>query len=208
MYPHQHFGGSTGYGHEESGGREALDQAFAEIFGAESAIVRAQVCHSLLLFLCLTGVICYLTNSHSIPVFLRYSCYHLCIVCFPKAWRWGKFVFPSPVLVLDWELIFVQMISCFRWIYYMFRLIICQLLAVAGAPYDTLEEVIGVRDSNGLGSLKDFGIDYREVPVCIGSSTTSKLSTCWDLYFSYRWFITEYYLYFSLLRMEDLIGKP
>lgn len=38
-----HFGGSTGYGHEESGGREALDQAFAEIFGAESAIVRAQV---------------------------------------------------------------------------------------------------------------------------------------------------------------------
>lgn len=39
----QHFGGSTGYGHEEAGGREALDQVFAEIFGAESAIVRAQV---------------------------------------------------------------------------------------------------------------------------------------------------------------------
>lgn len=37
-----HFGGSTGYGHEEAGGREALDRAFAEIFGAESAIVRAQ----------------------------------------------------------------------------------------------------------------------------------------------------------------------
>lgn len=44
MYLHQHFGGSTGYGHEEAGGREALDQAFAEIFGAESAIVRSQVC--------------------------------------------------------------------------------------------------------------------------------------------------------------------
>lgn len=40
---HQHFGGSTGYGHEEAGGREALDQAFAEIVGAESAIVRSQV---------------------------------------------------------------------------------------------------------------------------------------------------------------------
>jgi len=39
-------------------------------------------------------------------------------------------------------------------------------LAVAGAPYDTLEEVIGKRDSNGLGSLKDFGVEYREVPVC------------------------------------------
>ncbi|GAU35070.1 hypothetical protein TSUD_69930 [Trifolium subterraneum] len=40
-----------------------------------------------------------------------------------------------------------------------------QLLAVAGAPYDTLEEVIGKRDSGGLGSLQDFGIKYREVPL-------------------------------------------
>ncbi|KAL7249509.1 hypothetical protein ACSBR1_011664 [Camellia fascicularis] len=38
-----HFGGSTGYGHEDAGGREALDQAFAEIVGAESAIVRSQI---------------------------------------------------------------------------------------------------------------------------------------------------------------------
>lgn len=45
IYLHQHFGGSTGYGHEEAGGREALDQAFAEIVGAESAIVRSQVCN-------------------------------------------------------------------------------------------------------------------------------------------------------------------
>ena len=30
-------------GHDEAGGRGALDQAFAEIFGAESAIVRSQV---------------------------------------------------------------------------------------------------------------------------------------------------------------------
>lgn len=50
---HQHFGGSTGYGHEESGGREALDQAFAEIFGAESAIVRAQVHLDSVVYLCL-----------------------------------------------------------------------------------------------------------------------------------------------------------
>jgi len=39
----QHFGGCTGYGHDEAGGRAALDQAFAEIVGAESAIVRSQV---------------------------------------------------------------------------------------------------------------------------------------------------------------------
>lgn len=36
---------------------------------------------------------------------------------------------------------------------------------VAGAPYDTLEEVIGKRDAQGLGSLKDFGVEYREVPL-------------------------------------------
>lgn len=35
------FAGCTGYGHDEAGGREGLDQAFAEIFGAESAIVRS-----------------------------------------------------------------------------------------------------------------------------------------------------------------------
>lgn len=45
------------------------------------------------------------------------------------------------------------------------NVICCQLLAVAGAPYDTLEEVIGKRESHGLGSLKDFGVEYREVPV-------------------------------------------
>ena len=39
-----------------------------------------------------------------------------------------------------------------------------ELLAVTGAPYDTLEEVIGVR-GNGHGSLKDFGISYRELPL-------------------------------------------
>ena len=41
-----------------------------------------------------------------------------------------------------------------------------QLLAVAGHPYDTLEEVIGIRGSANVGSLKDFGVAYREVPVC------------------------------------------
>ncbi|KAF1885025.1 hypothetical protein Lal_00028914 [Lupinus albus] len=92
-----HFGGCTGYGHDEAGGREALDQAFAEIVGAESAIVRSQKSQY------------YPVNSSS------------------------------------------------------------QLLAVAGAPYDTLEEVIGKRDSGGLGSLQDFGVKYREVPLGIFS---------------------------------------
>lgn len=39
-----------------------------------------------------------------------------------------------------------------------------EMLAVAGKPYDTLEEVIGLRES-ASGSLKEFGIDYRELAL-------------------------------------------
>jgi cystathionine beta-lyase family protein involved in aluminum resistance len=39
-----------------------------------------------------------------------------------------------------------------------------ELLAVAGAPYDTLEEVIGLR-GQGQGSLADFNINYRELAL-------------------------------------------
>ncbi|MQL80101.1 hypothetical protein Taro_012555 [Colocasia esculenta] len=97
-----HFGGSTGYGHDEGAGREALDNAFAEIVGAESAIVRAQ----------------FFSGTHAITCAL--------------------FAFLRPG---------------------------DELLAVAGAPYDTLEEVIGIRNPYGNGSLMDFGVAYREVPL-------------------------------------------
>ncbi len=39
-----------------------------------------------------------------------------------------------------------------------------EMLAVVGTPYDTLEEVIGLRGKN-QGSLIEFGIDYRELPL-------------------------------------------
>jgi cystathionine beta-lyase family protein involved in aluminum resistance len=38
-----------------------------------------------------------------------------------------------------------------------------ELLALAGAPYDTLEEVIGVRPA--VGSLRENGVSYRQVPL-------------------------------------------
>ncbi|MEG0614586.1 MAG: methionine gamma-lyase family protein [Oscillospiraceae bacterium] len=38
------------------------------------------------------------------------------------------------------------------------------LLTLTGKPYDTLEEVIGLR-GEGNGSLKDFGINYRQVDL-------------------------------------------
>ncbi|MGD1804076.1 aminotransferase class I/II-fold pyridoxal phosphate-dependent enzyme [Dapis sp. BLCC M126] len=39
-----------------------------------------------------------------------------------------------------------------------------EMLSVVGSPYDTLEEVIGLREE-GQGSLKEFGVSYRELPL-------------------------------------------
>ena len=38
-----------------------------------------------------------------------------------------------------------------------------ELLAPAGKPYDTLEEVIGIRPSRG--SLAEYGVTYRQVDL-------------------------------------------
>lgn len=37
-----------------------------------------------------------------------------------------------------------------------------ELLALAGHPYDTLEEVLGLRGRKGDGSLREWGVSYRE----------------------------------------------
>ncbi|WP_399218937.1 aminotransferase class I/II-fold pyridoxal phosphate-dependent enzyme [Synechococcus sp. Cruz CV12-2-Slac-r] len=39
-----------------------------------------------------------------------------------------------------------------------------RLLSITGRPYDTLEEVIGLR-GHGKGSLAEFGIEYSELPL-------------------------------------------
>ena len=39
-----------------------------------------------------------------------------------------------------------------------------RMLALTGRPYDTLEEVIGLRGA-GQGSLADFGVHYDELPL-------------------------------------------
>ena len=39
------------------------------------------------------------------------------------------------------------------------------MLSVAGKPYDTLEEVIGITGKAGDGSLKDFGVDYKQIEL-------------------------------------------
>ncbi len=43
-----------------------------------------------------------------------------------------------------------------------------ELLAISGRPYDTLEEVIGIRPGNG--SLAEYGVTYRQVDLLADSS--------------------------------------
>jgi cystathionine beta-lyase family protein involved in aluminum resistance len=95
-----HFNGSTGYGYDDFG-REALEAVYAEVFGAEAALVRPQL----------------MSGTHAITVALF------------GVLRPGD-----------------------------------ELLYITGAPYDTLEEVIGLR-GEASGSLKDFGITCAIVPL-------------------------------------------
>ncbi|GAB4226460.1 MAG: methionine gamma-lyase family protein [Elainellaceae cyanobacterium] len=97
-----HFAGVSGYGHGDLG-RHALDQVFAEVVGAEAAIVRLQ----------------FVSGTHAIASALY------------GVLRPGD-----------------------------------ELLAVAGAPYDTLEEVIGLRGQE-QGSLKEFGVRYRQLDLTV-----------------------------------------
>ena len=39
------------------------------------------------------------------------------------------------------------------------------MLSLTGSPYDTMEEVIGIRGEAGRGSLKDFGVKYEQVEL-------------------------------------------
>lgn len=95
-----HFSWNTGYGYDDAG-REITEKIFAEVFGAQSALVRTQIVNGThALSLALSGVL-----------------------------RPGD-----------------EMIYC------------------TGRPYDTLEEVIGIR-GEGMGSLREFGIKYKQVEL-------------------------------------------
>jgi cystathionine beta-lyase family protein involved in aluminum resistance len=108
-----HFAGVSGYGHDDLG-RDTLDQVFAQVMGAESALVRVQI----------------VSGTHAIACALY------------GVLRPGD-----------------------------------EMLAVVGSPYDTLEEVIGLRGQN-QGSLIDFGIKYRQLELTDqGKINWQKLST-------------------------------
>ncbi len=95
------FAGTSGYGYDDRG-RDTLDRIWADVFGAEAALVRTQIVNG--------------TQALTIGLFglLR----------------------PGDVL-----------------------------LSVAGKPYDTLDEVIGNSGTPGNGSLRDFGVSYRQIDL-------------------------------------------
>lgn len=95
-----HFKTSTGYAYGDIG-REKLDELFARIFRAESALVRTQ----------------FVSGTHALATVL------------------------FGILRPDDELI-----------------------SVTGEPYDTMQTVIGWK-SPARGSLKEFGVGYREIPL-------------------------------------------
>ena len=95
------FDGTSGYGYDDRG-RDVLDEIWAEVMGAEAAIVRHQI----------------VSGTHALTI--------------------GLFGILRPGDVM---------------------------ISVAGKPYDTLEEVIGISGEAGNGSLKDFGVDYDVVEL-------------------------------------------
>jgi cystathionine beta-lyase family protein involved in aluminum resistance len=44
------------------------------------------------------------------------------------------------------------------------------MLSAAGKPYDTLEEIIGLTGDTGNGSLREFGVGYRQVELTPGGA--------------------------------------
>ncbi len=95
------FQSSSGYGYDDRG-REVLDELWADVMGAEAAIVR----HSIV------------SGTHALTI--------------------GLFGILRPGDIM---------------------------YSVAGKPYDTLEEVIGICGNPGDGSLRDFGVDYLQTDL-------------------------------------------
>jgi len=94
-----HFSSTTGYGYNDVG-RDTIEKIFAEVLGAEDALVRTQ----------------FISGTHALTVALF------------------AFLRPNDVM-----------------------------LSITGKPYDTLEEVIGIKENNS--SLQSFGVKYEQIDL-------------------------------------------
>ncbi len=95
------FQSTSGYGYDDRG-REVLDEIWADVMGAEAAIVRQNI----------------VSGTHALSI--------------------GLFGILRPGDIM---------------------------YSVAGKPYDTLEEVIGLCGNPGDGSLRDFGVEYLQTEL-------------------------------------------
>ena len=94
-----HFSSTTGYGYSDIG-RDTIEKVFADILGAEDALVRSQ----------------FISGTHALTVALF------------------SYLRPGDTM-----------------------------LSISGCPYDTLHEVIGIKDNNS--SLKSFGVNYEQIDL-------------------------------------------
>ncbi len=95
------FQSTSGYGYDDRG-REVLEEVWADVMGAEAAVVRHTI----------------ISGTHALSI--------------------GLFGILRPGDVM---------------------------YSVAGKPYDTVEEVIGISGTPGNGSLRDFGVDYEQTDL-------------------------------------------
>ena len=94
-----HFGLTTGYGYGDIG-RDTIEKVFAEVLGAEDALVRSQ----------------FISGTHALTVALF------------------AFLRPNDIL-----------------------------LSISGKPYDTLDEVIGIKRNKS--SLKSYNVKYEQIDL-------------------------------------------
>ena len=104
-----HFGTTTGYGQGDIG-RDTIENIFADVLGAESALVRTQL----------------ISGTHALTVAL--------------------FAMLRPGDIL---------------------------LSINGKPYDTLDEVIGLRENPS--SLKSYGVKYEQIDLIGNDFDTDKI---------------------------------
>lgn len=96
-----HMQSATGYGIDEPG-RNKIEEIYAEIFGAEDALVRAQL----------------ISGTHALAVTLF------------------GLLRPGDTM-----------------------------LSITGAPYDTLQTIIGISKEQSKSSLKEFGVKYEQIEL-------------------------------------------
>lgn len=50
------------------------------------------------------------------------------------------------------------------------------MLSICGSPYDTLHNIIGISGEENIGSLKEYGVNYRQVDLIDGSFNLAEIN--------------------------------